>query len=200
MPSASSVSSASSNSPFRHTYETTKFRIENTLDTWAEVSPSNRMHSSHRIPVGLDSYSMVDLVSISFVRSLGLSPCTRKSHQHIIPILEGVGQTSPRTHGFFHLKLTIIDCFNRSFTFIRPFLAVDRDAKDSQVLLGRPALKDFKINICNSDNSWEFEFERKPKVTKISLHQFAQELTSRTKPVVFEWGSRIPSASISRCF
>ena len=68
-------------------------------------------------------------------------------------MLEGVGQTNPRTHGFFHLKLTITDRFNRLFTFIRPFLVVDRDVKDSQVLLGRLTLKDFKINIYNSDNS-----------------------------------------------
>ena len=68
-------------------------------------------------------------------------------------MLEGIGQTNPKTYGFFHLKLTITDRFNRLFTFIRPFLIVDRDVKDSQVLLGRPTLKDFKINIYNSDNS-----------------------------------------------
>ena len=127
---------------------------------------------------------MVDLVSISFVTSLGLSPCKKSTHRHVVPVLEGVGGICPQTYGFFHLKLTITDRFNRSFDFIRPFLAVERSPNDSQVLLGRPALKDFKINICNSDDSWEFEFQREPKVTKISSQQFVRELTPKAK--IFE--------------
>ena len=109
---------------------------------------------------------MVDLVSISFVKSLGLSPCTKAMHHHTEPVLEGVGLTRPKTYGFYHLRMTIIDRWNRSLEFIRPFLAVDRDIMDSKVLLGRPALKDFKINICNDDNSWEFK--HKFKVTEIT--------------------------------
>jgi hypothetical protein len=74
---------------------------------------------------------MVDLVSRSFVKSLGLEPCTQPSHQHEVPVLEGVGETRPQTYGFFHLRMTLIDRFGRSFSCIRPFLAVDRDARDS---------------------------------------------------------------------
>jgi hypothetical protein len=117
---------------------------------------------------------MVDLVSISFAKSLGLSPCTKRKHQHTIPNLEGVGETHPQTYGFFQ--------FNRSLHIRRPFLAVDRNARDSQILLGRPALKDFKINICNGNDSWEFQ--RQPKVTVVSPKEFARELTPRAQ--VFE--------------
>src|SRR5215471_11655333 len=156
-------------------HETPIFRIERTIDTWAEISAPGQWSSRRRIPVGLDSYSMVDLVSISFVKSLGLSPCTKSKHQHVVPALEGIGETRPPTYGFYHLRLTITDRFDRSFDFIRPFLAVDRNPRDSQVLLGRPALKDFKINICNGDDSWEFEFERDPKVTVVTSHEFAKE-------------------------
>ena len=119
---------------------------------------------------------MVDLVSISFVKSLGLSPCTKPKHQHIEPTLEGVGQTQPKTYGFFHLRLCITDCWNHSLIFICPFLAVNCNAHDSQILLGRPTLKDFKINILNDINSCEFD--QKPKVTKVSPHQFAQEISA----------------------
>ena len=80
--------------------------------------------------------------------------------------------------------MTITDQYNHSFPFIQPFLAVDRNPSDSQVLLGRPALKDFKINICNSTDSWEFEFERKPRITVISSKQFTRELTPQAK--IFE--------------
>lgn len=118
---------------------------------------------------------MVDLVSISLVKSLGLSPCTKSKHQHITPTLEGVGETRPKTYGFYHLKLRITDRWNQSLEFIRPFLAVDHNAQDSQVLLGRPTLKDFKINICNGIDSWEFE--RKTKVTQVSSRKFVQEIS-----------------------
>ena len=127
---------------------------------------------------------MVDPVSISFVRSLNLSPCKKRKHQHVVPVLEGVGETRPKTYGFYHLRLTITDRFNRCFTFIHPFLAVDRNPSDSQVLLGRPALKDFQINIYNSDDSWEFEFQRSPKVTKISL-QMPPPLSSPISTVLY---------------
>ena len=127
---------------------------------------------------------MVNLVSISFVKSLGLSPCTKASHQHVIPELEGVGQTSPKTYGFFHLKACISDRYNRSFSFVRPFLAVDRSHRDSQVLLGRPALKDFKITLHNGDDS--FEFQRQPRITKISPYQFSRELASYPTTTCFQ--------------
>ena len=122
---------------------------------------------------------MVDLISISFVKSLGLSPCTRPKHQHVEPALEGVGQIQPKTYGFYHLRLHITDHWNQSLEFICPFLAVDCNTQDSQVLLGRPTLKDFKINICNGINSWEFEC--KPKVTVVSPCKFAQEISHTSR-------------------
>ena len=90
---------------------------------------------------------MVDLVSISFVKSLGLELYQKHQHQHIAPRLEGVRETYPKTYGFFHLRMTLTDRFNRSFDYIQPFLAIDRDARDNQVLLGKPTLKDFRICI-----------------------------------------------------
>jgi len=52
---------------------------------------------------------MVDLVSFLFVKSLGLSLCTRKKHQHIIPDLEEVGEMNSKIYRIYHLKLYIID-------------------------------------------------------------------------------------------
>lgn len=124
---------------------------------------------------------MVDLVSISFVKSFGLKACSKSKHQHVVPTLEGIGETRPQTYGFYHLRLSLTDRFNRVFNVVRPFLAVDRNPRDSQVLLGRPALKDFKINICNGKDIWDFEFERHPKVTMVSSHRFAKDLTPRTQ-------------------
>ena len=106
-------------------HETDNFRIEKAIDTWAEVAASCGWSHRRRIPVGLDSYSMVDLVSISFVRSLGMNPCDRPKHHYVTPLLEGIGGEHPKTYGFYHLRMTITDRFNRSFDFVRPFLAID---------------------------------------------------------------------------
>ena len=96
-----------------------------------------------------------------------------------MPILEGVGEIQPKTYGFYHLRLHITDRWNQPLEFICPFLAVDHNAQDSQVLLGRPTLKDFKINICNGTDSWEFKC--KPKVTIVSPCKFIQELSSTAR-------------------
>ena len=79
--------------------------------------------------------------------------------------------------------MTLTDRFNRSFDCIRPFLAVNRDPRDSQVLLGRLALKDFDIVIRNGLDSWEFK--RIPKVKKISVAQFQRELL-KAKATAFQ--------------
>ena len=55
---------------------------------------------------------MVDLVSISFAKALGLSPCTKSRHHHVVPVLEGIGETCPKTYGFFHLRMTITQSFH----------------------------------------------------------------------------------------
>ena len=56
---------------------------------------------------------MVDLASIPFVKSFGLSPYIK--YQHVVPEPEGVGPTSPKTYGLFHLNASIANRFHRSF-------------------------------------------------------------------------------------
>jgi len=71
------------------------------------------------------------------------------------------------------LKAKITNRYNYTFSFVRPFLAIDRSHSNSQVLLGRPALKDFRIILHNSNAL--FEFERNRKVTKVTPYRFAYE-------------------------
>ena len=124
-------------------HQMTSFQIKKTVDTWMEVSLLNQWSYWHCIPIGLNSYSIVNLVSISFIRLFSLLPYNKIKHQHVIPVLEGVEETCPKTHDFFHLKLRITNHYNLSFDFMWPFLAVDWSPSNSQVLLGQPALKDF---------------------------------------------------------
>ena len=133
------------------TFKTEEFWIVKPVDTWVEVSLSTTCISDQyrHIPVVLDSYSMVDLVSISFIKSLGMSPCNKRKHQHRKLMVKGISRMESRTYRFFHLRLCISDQWNCSIQFTRPFLAVNCGSHNSQVLLGRPMLKDLSISIHN---------------------------------------------------
>ena len=63
---------------------------------------------------------MVDLTSIPFVKSFGLSPYIK--YQHVIPEPKGIGSTSPKTYGLFHLNASIDNRFYRSFNSYDLFL------------------------------------------------------------------------------
>src|SRR5438034_7401696 len=120
---------------------------------WAKVSLScQKSHSCH-ILIRLDSYSMIDLVSIFFVKFFDLIFCTKLKHYHVISTLEEVSETNSKIYNFYHLRLSITDCFNHTFNFTHFFLAVDQNSRNSQVLLDQSALQDFKINICNRDDT-----------------------------------------------
>ena len=107
---------------------------------------------------------MLDLVSISL--AFGITPCDKKKYRHEELMVEGIGRKKAKTYDFYHLKLCMTDRWNHSVQCIRPFLAVDRSPRDSQVLLGRPVLKNLKISIDNSNNSWEVK--NSPCVKKVS--------------------------------
>ncbi|TAQ83095.1 hypothetical protein B7494_g8581 [Chlorociboria aeruginascens] len=154
--------------------QTDDFSIALPFDTWGTVMHKNQKRT---IPIGLDTYSQVDLVSYSFVKSLGIAACQKTKHQHDIPTLVGVGELQPRTYGIYHLRIQIADKHQNSLTFTRPFLAVDRSLKDSQVLLGRPALKAFKMTLINKDDEWEFERSQAPMIERTSVKRFIKDLT-----------------------
>ena len=117
-------------------YKINTFQIKKVIDIWTEVFSSCQRSHSHHIPISLNSYSIVNLVSISFAKSFDLTPCTKPKHRHVVPTLKSMGEIIPQTYNFYHLRLSIIDCFNYIFDFTHPFLAIDRNPRNSQVLLG----------------------------------------------------------------
>ena len=128
------------------------FWIKKVIDMWAEVSLlCQKSHSCH-ILVELDSYLMIDLVSIFFVKFFDLILCTKLKHHHVISTLKEVSKMNLKIYNFYYLRLSITDCFNHIFDFTCLFLAVDQNSRDSQVLLDWSVLWDFKINICNKDD------------------------------------------------
>jgi reverse transcriptase-like protein len=156
-------------------HEKNALTVTRAFCTWGEVHAKGNVSS---VLFGLDSYAEMDFVSIEFVRSQGLKPCNRKNHSHKIPSIEAAGCLAIKTYGVYHLHCTITDRWGRQFSFARPFIAMDRDPKDTPILLGRPALQEFRIILINSTMDWEFE--RKKKVTEYSTKRFKRMLQ---KPV-----------------
>ena len=134
------------------THRINTFQIEKVIDTWVKVSLSCQKFHSCCIFVRLDFYSMIDLVSIFFVKFFDLIFCTKLKHHYIISTLKKVNETNSKIYSFYYLRLSITDCFNHTFDFTCLFLAVDQNSRNSQVLLDWSVLWDFKINICNKDN------------------------------------------------
>ncbi|OBT39975.1 hypothetical protein VE00_09981 [Pseudogymnoascus sp. WSF 3629] len=134
-------------------------RIEQAVDTRGTV----RAHGKHlRVPIGLDTYAELDFVSLAFVQGLGLRPCLRQKHNHDLPTIEGAGTALIKTHRVYHLTLEITDRWNRTVSFTRPFVAIDRNPQDSP------------------------EFARTPKVEVVTAHRFRTKDLARLGAYVYE--------------
>jgi hypothetical protein len=113
---------------------------------------------SHAIPikVGIDTHAEVDLVDIKLVRQLGLKPCRNRN----LPILRAINQQNLHTYGAYNLRLELTDAYGIRRTTLRPYLAIDRDPNDSQVLLGMTALNELKVFIDCENSQWQYKLEK----------------------------------------
>ena len=119
---------------------TQEIRVTKALTTHGIVSPL-----THAIPirVGIDTHVEVDLVDIKLVQQLGLKPCRNKN----LPILRAINQQNLHTYGAYNLRLEFIDTYGIKRTTLQPYLAINYDPNDSQVLLGMTALNELKVFI-----------------------------------------------------
>src|SRR5436189_156329 len=84
--------------PIIFMHKTNAFRIKKAINIWTEVSSPCQRSRSCYIPIKLDSYLMINLVSISFVKFFKLTPCIKLKHQHVIPILEDIDKINLQTY------------------------------------------------------------------------------------------------------
>ena len=144
---------------FTSLHEIDDFWIEKTVDTWAEISSSSVLNQNQHchILIELDFYFMMNLIFISFVKSLDIFFCSWKKHWHIVLNFENVSEISSAIYRIYHLQLCIMNWWNHFLEFIWSFIAIDCNVQNNQILLDRSVLKNFKINICNNVDSWKFE-------------------------------------------
>jgi len=132
---------------------TTSIRVTKALTTYGIVSPLTHAIS---IQVGIDTHAEVDLVDINLVRQLGLKPCRNKN----LPILRAVNQQDLHTYGAYNLRLELTDMYGIRKTTLRPYLAIDRDPGDSQLLLGMPALNELQMLIDCENCQWQYKLDK----------------------------------------
>jgi hypothetical protein len=123
------------------------------MTTHSIVSP---LSQAIPIRVGIDTHAKVDLVDVQLVRQLGLKQCRNKD----LPILRAINQQNLHTYGAYNLCLELTDGYGVRRTTLRPYIAIDRDAGDSQILLGMPALNELKILVDCEKYQWQYKLEK----------------------------------------
>jgi hypothetical protein len=123
------------------------------MTTHGIVSP---LSQAIPIRVGIDTYAEVDLVDVQLVRQLGLKPCRNKD----LPILRAINQQNLHTYRAYNLRLELTDGYGVRRTTLRPYIAIDRDVGDSQILLGMPALNELKILVDCENYQWQYKLEK----------------------------------------
>ena len=118
----------------------------------------------------------MNLVFILFIKTLDIFFCSWKKHWHIVFNLENMNKISSVIYKIYHLWFCIMNQWNHFLEFIQFFIAINCNAQDSQILLDRSILKNFKINICNSIDAWEFEW--KFKMIEIFSYKFVKKMIS----------------------
>jgi hypothetical protein len=146
----------------------TQPKVKKAFCTYGIVSPL-----SHPIPVriGLDTYAEADLVDIKLVRRLGLKQCRNKN----LPILRAVNQQDVPTYGVYNLRVSLTDSYGLERTTLRPYIAIDRDPGDSQILLGMPALTDARILLDCEAYTWQYQITSQD-VRVESLQRFQKRI------------------------
>jgi hypothetical protein len=64
------------------------------------------------------------------------------------------------TYGAYNLRLELTDAYGTRRISLRPYLAVNRDQGDSQVLLGMPALTELKMLVDCETYQWQYKLEK----------------------------------------
>ena len=93
---------------------------------------------------------------IKLVQQLGLKPCQNRN----LPILRAINQQNLTTYGAYNLHLELTDAYGIHQTTLQPYLAIDQDPDDSQVLLGMTALNELKVFIDCENGQWQYKLEK----------------------------------------
>ena len=90
------------------------------------------------------------------MRRLGLKPCRNKN----LPILRAIDRQNFPTYGAYNVRLELIDHNGVRRETLRPYLAIDRDSGDAQILLRMPALEEMKILVDCELHKWQYKLSK----------------------------------------
>jgi hypothetical protein len=129
----------------------------------------------------MDTHAEVDLVDVQLVRQLGLKQCRNRD----LPILRAVNQQNLHTYGAYNLRLELTDSYGVRRSILRPYIAIDRDPEDSQILLGMPALNELKILVDCEQYQWQYKLG-KSDVRIDSYKRFQKRIRSASVYALIE--------------
>ena len=93
------------------------------------------------ISVRINTYLEVDIVDIQLVQQLSFKLYCNKT----LLILQAINQQNFYTYRAYNVCLELIDNNSVCRETLQPYLAIDRDPDNTQILLGIPALKEIRI-------------------------------------------------------
>ena len=71
-----------------------------------------------------------------------------------------VNQQNLSTYGAYNVHLELTDSNGIRRETLRPYLAIDRDKDDTQILLGMPALEKMKIKVDCEKHEWQYKLSK----------------------------------------
>ena len=147
-------------------------RVTKAFTTNGIVSP---LSQAIPILVGIDIHTEVDLVNIKLVQQLGLKPYRNTN----LLILQAVNQQNLYTYRAYNIQLELTDNYRVRRTTLHPYLAIDQDPGDSQILLEITALIELQILIdCQT-------YQQQYKLDKTSIRiNTAQHFKRHTKGAI----------------
>jgi Reverse transcriptase (RNA-dependent DNA polymerase) len=87
-----------------------------------------------------------------------------------------VNQQNLHTYGAYNVRLELTDSYGVCRSTLRPYIAIDRDQGDSQILLGMTALNELKILVDCETYKWRYKLDK----TNIRIDTY-QRFQKRTK-------------------
>ena len=85
-----------------------------------------------------------------------------------------------------------MDAYGVSKTTLRPYLAIDRDPNDSQLLLGMTALNELKVFIDYENHQWQYKLD-KSNIRLESYQRFQKRAKDANVYALVEINHLIPS-------
>ncbi|KAK9364591.1 putative retrovirus poly protein [Lipomyces kononenkoae] len=141
------------------------------------------MGQVNRINIDLDTCAQIDCVSAKWAEQMELKPYKKRYPE----LIRAAGALSAEARGAYWARFTMRDDCGVVREHYQPFLAIDRDSDDAELLLSHGTLQELGISLSLADQktTWQYQLHRsrKPFIRSDNKKRFRKRLTK--SPHVF---------------